>query len=191
VDFKQYSTKTLVKTANDDNLTIEAVISTNEIDRDGESVRQRGIQVDKYMDNPLVLRNHDHQSMPIGKIAKLTSDDNQTIALIQFSQANPDGKMYYSLYKEGTLTSWSIGFKTLNAVKKDDHNELSDIELLEVSSVNLPANPSARAKTQSADLKCDICQAAVRYKVCSQTCSEILEKSIRRVISHEISQQTH
>ncbi|MCY3804317.1 MAG: HK97 family phage prohead protease [Candidatus Saccharibacteria bacterium] len=189
MEYKNYSTQVLVKSANDDNLTIDAVISTSEVDRDGESVRQSGIKADVFMENPIVLRQHQRDAIPIGRVVNLKTEDTTTTATIQFSKANPDGEMFYKLYKEGTLTSWSIGFKTLNAINKDGYKELTDIELLEVSSVNIPANINARSKAQSDVIQCDVCEKYMDYKICSLECSEVLEKKIREMVTHEMAQQ--
>ena len=189
---KQYSGKSLIKTANDDDLTIEAVISTSEIDRDNEVVRQKGIKTDKFMDNPIVLRNHNSQDYPLGKILAINSDDDKTTATIQFSKAHDDGLKVYNLYKEKTLTSFSIGFKTINAVNKDGYKELTDIELLEVSSVNLPANPSARAKADnsSSDSQCLTCNTEIKMPFCNDDCSTKYEKAVRSAVRQAINENT-
>ena len=78
MEYKNYSTQVLVKSANDDNLTIDAVISTSEVDRDGESVRQSGIKADVFMENPIVLRQHQRDAIPIGRVVNLKTEDTTT-----------------------------------------------------------------------------------------------------------------
>jgi len=189
---KQYSGKDLIKTANDDDLTINAVISTSDIDRDNEVVRQAGIKTDKFMDNPIVLRQHDRDSLPIGKVLDIKSDDNQSVATIQFSKANPEGAKIYQMYKEGTLTSWSIGFKPLDAINRDGYKELTDIELLEISSVNIPANAGARAKADcSSDCsQCLACKTQIDIPFCSDNCSKNYESAVRSAVKGIINENT-
>jgi phage head maturation protease len=43
------------------------VASTDRADRYGDIIDQRGWDLDAYRANPVILLNHDHQSLPIGR----------------------------------------------------------------------------------------------------------------------------
>ncbi|MHC4745028.1 MAG: hypothetical protein ACYS8Z_24185, partial [Planctomycetota bacterium] len=47
--------------------TVTAVISTGAIDRDGEVLLPKGVVLEAYLKNPVVLWAHDYWDKPIGK----------------------------------------------------------------------------------------------------------------------------
>src|ERR1700722_19538295 len=55
-----------IKKAKDDNGTFDVIISTEDLDRSGEIVRQDGWEMTNYKNNPIVLFAHDYYSLPIG-----------------------------------------------------------------------------------------------------------------------------
>src|ERR1700733_11267756 len=55
-----------IKKAKDDNGTFDVIISTEDLDRSGEIVRQNGWEMTNYKNNPIVLWGHDYYSLPIG-----------------------------------------------------------------------------------------------------------------------------
>ena len=65
--------QTFIKSVNDatDTGTFEMVISTDNIDRHGEIVDQKGIDFTNYMTNPVVLWGHNHNQMNRGNVGVL------------------------------------------------------------------------------------------------------------------------
>ena len=123
------------------------VISTDDLDRHGESVDQNGLNIEKYMENPIVLWGHEHWSMPVGVTESISRDTVErdgktvirTIAEGYFVEAdiNPMGPQLARAYEAKVVTKTSIGF----IVKEMIGNVISVSELLEFSFVPIPANP--------------------------------------------------
>jgi len=55
-----------IRKASEKNGTFDVIISTEDIDRAGEIVRQDGWDFTNYKNNPIVLWGHDYYSLPIG-----------------------------------------------------------------------------------------------------------------------------
>lgn len=123
------------------------VISTDDLDRHGESVDQNGLNIEKYMENPIVLWGHEHWSMPVGVTESISRDTVErdgktvirTIAEGYFVEAdiNPMGPQLARAYEAKVVTKTSIGM----IVKEMIGNVISQSELLEFSFVPIPANP--------------------------------------------------
>src|SRR6266436_4517309 len=63
LDFK---TIEKLRKAKEENGTFDVIISTEDLDRSGEIVRQNGWELANYKNNPIVLWGHDYYSLPIG-----------------------------------------------------------------------------------------------------------------------------
>ena len=53
---------------------LEAIVSTNDVDRSGEVVDIEGIDIKNYEKNPVVMWAHDYSLPPIGKTLSLTKE---------------------------------------------------------------------------------------------------------------------
>lgn len=141
--------------------TLRAVITTNDVDRDGEIIEPSAFRkrIDTYLDNPVLLWMHDPRQAPIGSAKGVEFFDDRIEADLQF---RAEGKSQiadeaWGLYEDGTLKSFSIGFRVFEIEESVDEEtgnakpiRITDAELLEVSSVSIPANPNAIAKHYSA-----------------------------------------
>ena len=142
--------------ADDDERTVTAVISTNEIDRDGEIILPSGAELENYLKNPVVLWAHSYGTPPIARTLWMKQGRKAITAKIKFADTDRAEEVY-QLFKGGFMKAFSIGF-----IPKDSHTptpeeikkkpELADArrifdkwELLEFSAVPVPANPSALA----------------------------------------------
>lgn len=120
---------------------IIGVASTEDEDRDGEIVKQSGLNFDTFKTNPVLLANHDGGDIRsvIGKVSEIWREGNKTLFKATFSKANEFAKQAYGMVKEGVLNTFSIGFMA----KDFDKNVITKSELLEISLVPIPANPKA------------------------------------------------
>lgn len=120
---------------------IEAIVATEDVDRDGEILDIKGLDIKKFQQNPVVLWAHDYSKPPIGRAEKLTKKaDGSLVAKIKFAITESDfAKEVYALYKGGFLNAFSIGFIPSEA----DGNRFTKSEMLEFSAVPVPANPNA------------------------------------------------
>lgn len=136
--------------------------STKSVDRHGEIVLPESYInfKDTYMRNPVVLQYHNYWDEPVGKVVELTNDEESIVAKIEFAPTEV-GEKFKQLYKGGFMNAFSIGFIAKQFVKVDSSNANSlsekykiqdmanltkiytEIELLEVSCVPVPANRDA------------------------------------------------
>jgi HK97 family phage prohead protease len=129
--------------------TVRIVASTDSIDRAGDIVVPSGIQLDRYRKNPVILFQHDPEK-PIAKARSVGVVGNRLEATIEFP---PDGVSALSdevrrLIKAGVLNAWSIGFMPIASEPIDSREpygaqKFTQIELMEISAVSVPANQDA------------------------------------------------
>ena len=142
--------QTFIKSVNDatDTGTFEMVISTDNIDRHGEIVDQKGIDFTNYMTNPVVLWGHNHNQIPVGVTdeiyTRVVGSQVQTVAKGRFAP-HEFAQTLRQLFDAGMLKTSSIGFIPL----EHNGNVITKSELLEWSFVSIPANPYALALGKS------------------------------------------
>jgi HK97 family phage prohead protease len=144
-----------IKAVDDENYTINGVFSTDDEDRHGEIVNQDSWILNDYLKNPVVLFAHDHQQPAIGKVLTLGfNEDGNLEGTIQFAAKEYEfANTIFKLYKGGYMRAFSVGFQ--NEVVEYDEEEnkvtLKKNHLFEVSTVNVPANALALAKSKGID----------------------------------------
>jgi len=139
---------------------VTAIVSTADRDRDGEIVDPRGIQLDGYLKNPVLLWAHRYMDPPIGRAMWVKRKKEGLVAKFEFSKSQFANEIY-QLYREGFLKAFSIGFIPLDYDEKEKIHK--KILLLEVSAVPVPANENAlvveayrKGLIQSVQLKKDL-----------------------------------
>ncbi len=140
-----------VKGARDATRTIEHVITSRMVDRDGDVVEPRGGRFEAYRKNPIVLFGHDHRGFPIGRNVGLTVSDHEIVAVTKFAgaeQNNAEGETAYRLVRDGFMRAWSIGFRPITmsndkTLPDQDGIWFKEWELMEYSLVAVPSNPEA------------------------------------------------
>ena len=127
-----------------DDLHIAGMASTNNTDRVGDIIETEAWTkggLDNYLNNPVILFNHDY-NQPIGRAVQLGTNDKglQLKAKIAKSAGHVG-----ELIKEGVLGAFSVGFRVKDAdyMVETDGYKIKDAELLEVSVVTVPANQAA------------------------------------------------
>jgi HK97 family phage prohead protease len=126
---------------------IRAVISDQSIDRVGEQVMQKGIQLRNYLANNIVLFNHD-PALPSGTASNIILDPNGSTALITIPTGIPRIDELWQLLQARILNSTSIGFNPLemepmNPAQPRGPQRYLRSELCEISIVSIPANVGA------------------------------------------------
>lgn len=136
-------------------------------DRDGELIEASAWDLENFRKNPVLCLSHDLSKPPIGKILWVKADANGLKFKAQFA-GTERGKEAYQLYKEGVMTSFSVGFRPKpNGVIDNPVDErykglkrvFKSVELFEISCVTVPSLPQAVAeyvksgKIQNAELK--------------------------------------
>ena len=146
--------------SSEDERAVTAIVSTADRDRDGEIVSPRGIELDGYLKNPVLLWAHRYMDPPIGRAMWVKRKKDGLVAKFEFSKSQFANEIY-QLYKDGFLRAFSIGFIPLDYDEKEKVHK--KILLLEVSAVPVPANENAlvveayrKGLIQSVQLKKDL-----------------------------------
>jgi len=142
-----------ISSINEEERTLETIVSTEEIDRHGDIVLSDEWDLEDFSKNPILLWQHNlnssYDGLPIGKvleIQKITLDNGirGVQAKIYFSKDEFADRVF-NLYREGVLKAFSIGFRALEYLD-GNRNIITKIKLTEISSVPIPANQSALIK---------------------------------------------
>jgi HK97 family phage prohead protease len=129
-----------------DQRQVKVVCSTGKPDRSGDVVVQRGIDLDAYRKNPIVLWNHS-ADVPIASSIEIDVKGDQLQATVQFPPEgeDEDSDWVYGKIKAGIVNATSIGFipksySPLNPKEPWSGYRFDTSELLEFSFVSVPAN---------------------------------------------------
>jgi Escherichia/Staphylococcus phage prohead protease len=131
-------------------MIVRAVISTSTPDRAGDIVVPTGLRnADEYLRNPVVLWAHQRSLPPIGTCERLTIQPDRIIAETKFTASSPFARDVFTLYAEGVLRGWSVGFIPVQANPIASRRSrpggtcYPEWDLLEYSAVPVPENPQA------------------------------------------------
>lgn len=133
------------------NKTFVAVASTEDEDRDKDIVRQSGWKMTNFRKNPVVPWSHNYYGVPIARSMKTWVDKqtNRLLFMPKFDDSDDESVKIFNKYKNGFLTSFSVGFMGLKSEYRDEDDkwwggrEFLQQELLEISCCAIPANPNA------------------------------------------------
>ena len=137
---------------------LSAVASDATPDRDGEIILTSAWSkhLDRYRSNPVILAAHAHRSMDgtptiIGSASAIEADDKAMSFAMKFAKT-PLAQQWRSLFEDGHARAFSVGFIPVKGEWWDDPAGLqsvyihTEVELLEISAVAVPANPNALAR---------------------------------------------
>lgn len=140
---------TIVKEVEGESRTLEFIGSNEFIDRDGEVISADGWDMKNYKKNPVILFAHDRRSPAVAKATKVWVDGENLKFRVQFPEegAYPFADTLFKLYKGGFMNATSVGFIPKEWVDGDGvktpRRKFLKQELLELSLVPVPANPTA------------------------------------------------
>lgn len=139
-----------IKAAEGDKRELQFTISTETVDRMGDTIKADGWELDAYRKNPVVLWGHDSDSLPVGKATRVWVEGGKLKATAEFT---PEGMAkfndtVFAMLKDGFLNAVSVGFMPKDYKFTEDSDRRFGIdflkqELLEFSVVSVPANPEA------------------------------------------------
>lgn len=155
IDFK-------VKQLGENDRILRFIGSSETPDRDGDIILASGWELDNYKKNPVFLWAHDASIPPIGKAVNVSVQNRKLYFDIEFPEKGmyPLADTVFGLYKGGFLNATSVGFMGKEALKRDDE-AVKDLpewqrgvkylkqELLELSAVPVPSNPTALQQAKS------------------------------------------
>ncbi len=132
---------------------IRFTISTNGVDRDRDTIKPSGWNVENYLKNPVMLWAHDYSQLPVAKSVDLTVGTKRVQSLSEFppTGVHPFADTVYDLIKFGALNATSVGFSPEEWTFDEERGGMDFIrqELLEVSIVPVPSNPEALVSARS------------------------------------------
>lgn len=128
---------------------MDFIASDETIDRYNEVIKADGWQLDNFRANPVIPDCHDYSSVCkiLGRAVSVTVDQGKLFNRVEFCIDNPLGNIAWKMARGGFIKSQSVGFIPLeweNGYGKDEPTRTyTKAELLEISLVVVPANPSA------------------------------------------------
>lgn len=148
-----------------------AIASTAALDRDKEVLVPRGVIIDNFMKNPVMLFIHNSRQLPVGRALSVDVTDVAVKFDFEFYD-DENGKNLEKMYRTGFMNAFSVGFRpkayiptwdmpkeitslevelpdgSKTTINLDDYPErpygiIPQWELLEISPVPVPSNPEA------------------------------------------------
>lgn len=145
--------------ANENDRSVTMVISTNDVDRDGDIIEPSGIDLRNFKKNPVVLFAHNYREPPIAKAIDIRVEGNKLVSTTQFPEPGVYGlsDTIFNLLKGGFINAASIGFEVLESSPLPEGKgfHFTKTELLEWSFVPVPANPNALVQARSKNIDLD------------------------------------
>lgn len=122
-----------------------AVITSGVEDRAGDVIDPKGMQVDAYLMNPVILPFHAHGEFPIGMATQIRQGHKGVMAEWEWltDQDYTLAKLFQQAWDAYVLNCTSIGMLPIQAVPYEKGFQFQLWELLEASVVVLPANREA------------------------------------------------
>ena len=127
------------------------VAATSELDRDFDRIDVASLRLDNFTANPILLANHD-RDCPLGTW-EVSVEGGQLLASPRFA-STAKAQEWKTLVDEGVIRGVSVGFRPSDDSPKNAEGgrDFHGAELLEISLVTIPANPSAlRVKGGNSD----------------------------------------
>lgn len=129
--------------------TITFIASHEKVDADGEVVEVDGIDLTRYDLNPVVLDQHQHQKVAVGRVVrrwKTIRDGAKALMCEAVFPDRPQSDEAYANVKSGLLSGVSIGFRSLETGPRTLPGQTgvthTRTELTEISLVSIPSCPS-------------------------------------------------
>lgn len=148
---------------NPEKRTIRFVMSSELEDRDKDIILQAGLNIERFLENPIAFYNHMSRDFPVGgwndleKI--LTGRPKRTEGTLQVlpEGVEPNADRLARHFGAGSIKTASIGFIPVRVKRREKPTDAKDeygfngyfieeAEMVECSAVNVPSNPAALAK---------------------------------------------
>ena len=136
--------------ADEDN--IRFVLSTERVARDGHVISAGAWRLNNFEKNPVALWAHDDTALPIGRwrnlqVERMPEGDSALFGDLEFASADYDfAATVEKLYRSGALNAVSVRWSPYSWEPLEDGQggvRFTDVDLLEVSAVPVPADPDA------------------------------------------------
>lgn len=144
----------ITKAEDDESYKFKVVVTTEQVDRDWETIKAEWIDFKNYMKNPVVLVDHSYRiDSIVWKTLKISQDKWKTIAEWVFAKGIEKAELLRTLYNQGFVKTVSIWF--IPKQRNEQNREVIEkSEMLEFSFVAVPANPGALSLDGKVYQKC-------------------------------------
>jgi len=142
--------------------SFKVIATTDAVDRYDEVIEAEAWDFKNFLKNPVILWGHKSTELPIGIATKVYQEGTKTIVegIFASKEANPLAEQVKLLYDEKMIKTVSVGFMGNSyKIEQKDNKEIliwTDVELLELSFVSVPANPEALSVLKAKGLKNEI-----------------------------------
>lgn len=119
-------------------------ISTDSVDRHGTIIDVRGIGLDAYKRNPVVLFNHDYDKI-VGRASNIQVRGDSLVAEVEWDMEDDFAAGIARKMKDGFLNAASVGFMVEDGEDDEERDafRITRSELVEFSIVAVPSNRDA------------------------------------------------
>lgn len=172
------------KADEDGSRRVDVILTAEEVDRDGDLVSVKGMDISHFEKNPVVLANH-NRSIPVARGENVVKDDDKITATAVFP---PEGEIEesdkaYKNVKHGLYNAVSVGFIPKDYDVKEDPDgrlvwHVTESELLEFSFVTVPSNRAAMITQRAQGKKDALKQSLEDQKAKRQRELELLERGL-------------
>lgn len=174
-----------VRKADDDGLRrVDVVLTAEEVDRDGDLVSVKGMDISAYQKNPVVLANH-NRAMPVARGENISKDGDKITGTAVFP---PEGEIdeadkAFKNIQHGLYNAVSVGFLPKNYELEESPTgdfvwHVTESELLEFSFVTVPSNRAALITQRAQGKKDSIKKEYEDQKAKRQRELELLERGL-------------
>ena len=149
-----------IKSVDEENHIVTALVSSDSVDRDGEIVTPEAIgkRLDVYRAHPVLLSSHRYDKLmnQIGMAEEVKATPKGVTARFKYfvGQGNPEADWAFKLAQHG-IAAYSIGFMAHGWEDKQVDGEIfrqfTDVELIEISQVLVPSNRDALLGRRSSE----------------------------------------
>lgn len=152
------------KAVNMESRTVDFVVSTGAVDRDGDTISPQGFLLDNYRKNPVVLFGHDQHQPPVGKAVSIEADTKSLRSRAEFAprEVYTFSDTIFQLVANDYLNAVSVGFipREYKFVDEDRGGmfmpmDITSADLMEYSVVPVPSNPEALIDARSKGIDTD------------------------------------
>lgn len=156
------------------------VVSTPEVDRYGTIIIPSGIDFTAYMNNPIVLAQHDATRFPVGRCLGLYMNGENLEATVQVECITEEGKALNALIEAGYVKAVSVGIIPVESEEQTINGNKVKVftksELVEFSIVSVPANRGALIKRTFSET---LSQFIQRYKEETRMLTPEIEQKLK------------
>lgn len=173
---KQF-TKATIKESPNDKGEIVFTASTASVDRESDIINPDGWMLENFKDGGPLLWGHDQSKLPIGRVLWVKVDSGKLVGKAKFNGQTQLSTDVEKLVRSGDLKGLSVGFRPMDMkMNNEGGRTFTKQELLEISVVNVPANPDAIIHTiKSLDIKSEPVIKALTEK---ETVDECVDRKI-------------